>query len=199
MRRLFYLVIIVILVLLFASASCITITRPSSGSSQGSSAPEKTSPQSSMASGLTDIKAQIEADKQKENQYLSVIKASGLPVISVYLIDVSYKDKALVVVMNYEKMIGAISPGYFVAAGIKALSQIALLKTLDLTGITYVTVTLNDAKERTISEAGVRAADMLSYRSAKITQQQFIKLTASKVEDRFAAFDAMTKGAKESK
>lgn len=139
-----------------------------------------------------DTQKRAAEQQQKENQAIPSIKAAGLPVTTVYIIDVSAQEKVLVAVLDYEKMIGGISPGYFVVAGVNALSQLASQKTFDVSGVSYVTVALNDDKGRTISESGVPSADLLSFRAGQMTQQQFTKLIASQVEDRFAAFDAMT-------
>ena len=115
--------------------------------------------------------------------------SSGLPVSSVFT-QLDDGGQVLVIVLDYSKLSVGSSDGAFITAAVQSLVKIAGIKTLDLSGITYVTVGLKDKNGKVFIEAGVKAADVDAFRTGKMTQTQLIKKTAAKVIDRFAAWGA---------
>jgi hypothetical protein len=140
------------------------------------------------------IDPQLALEQQREDKAKSVLQTSGLPVLAAFIEPTDAGKKVLVVVLDFNKLALEKSPGAFITAAVQSLVKVAGVKTLDISGISYVTVALQDSKERIIIEAGVQATDIDAFRTSKINQSQFIKRTIVKIEDRFAAWDAKNKG-----
>lgn len=137
---------------------------------------------------------QVALERQKEDNAEAVLKAAGLPVLNTFFEPTDAGEKVLVVVLDFDKLPLENAPGAFITAAVQSLVNIASIKTLDISGISYVTVALQDSKERIIIEAGARASDIDALRNGKMTQTQFISKVAAQVVDRFAAWDAKNKG-----
>lgn len=121
----------------------------------------------------------------------SQLKAAGITTQAVYIGDAAGGKKTLVVVIDYSKSLLSSSPGAFITAAVDALIKVAGVKSLDLSGLSYITVALRDSKDRIIMEAGAPAGDADAFRKGQVTQSQFGRKIIIQVMDRFAAFEAM--------
>jgi hypothetical protein len=137
-----------------------------------------------------------DTSSQKATQVRSLLQAAGVTAQGVYIEDVGEGKKTLLVVIDYSKLPINSSPGGFITTAVQALIKVAAVKSLDLSGLSYITVALRDSKARIIVEAGVPAGDADAFRKGQIKQSQFVKKIAIKVMDRFAGFEAMGKSSK---
>ncbi len=146
---------------------------------------------------IGDLEAQINTTQQAVNQRTDKTKAllvsSGLPVTGIYFEPTTQEKQVLLIALDFAKLEVGSKPGSFITSAVQSLVKIAGIKTLDLSGITYVTVVLKDSKGRIIIKAGAQSSDIDAFRTGKIAQKEFIKRSVAQVEDRFAAFDAMKK------
>ena len=133
---------------------------------------------------------QLALKEQKENKAKTLLISSGLPVAFMFIEQIDKSNQILMVVLNYDKLSVGSSEGAFITAAVQSLVKVAGVKTLDLSGITYVTSALQDSKGNVFFEAAAKAADVDSFRTGKLTQTQLIKRIAAKVTDRFAAWGA---------
>lgn len=148
----------------------------------------------------TQLAPPVDTSYQKSTQARAQLQPSGLPVQAVYIETADGGKKVLLIVVDYKQVSSslslALSPGAFITVGIQSLIKVAGVKGLDLSGISYITVALRDDKGRIIFSSCAAATDADAFRKGQITQAQFIKKITFKVEDRFAAWDAMTKKSK---
>jgi hypothetical protein len=128
---------------------------------------------------------------QSTDNVTAAIRSSGLPVTGAYVDSTNEGKKILLVDLDYSKLPTGSKPGSFIVSAEQSLVKIALIKTINLTGIYYVTVILKDTQGRIIIQAGALSSDMIALGKGTLSQSTFISRSVAKVEDRFAAFDAM--------
>jgi hypothetical protein len=142
----------------------------------------------------------VDTSFQRATQALTQLQSSGLPIHAVYIEAASGGKKVLEVVVDYKQLPSspslALSPGAFITLGIQSLIKVAGVKTLDLTGIAYITVALRDDEDRIIFTSCAMATDADAFRKGQLTQAKFVGRTSFKVENRLAAWNAMIRKSK---
>jgi len=130
---------------------------------------------------------------QKVTDVKSTLISAGLPVTGVYIEPIKDGKKVLLVVVSFDKLNVGSKPGSFIVSSLQSLVKIAMIKTINLSGIDFVTAAIKDSNGRIIVQSGASSSNVDAFRNGKISQSTFIQQTVTQVEDRFAAFDAMTR------
>ena len=129
----------------------------------------------------------------REAQAASVIRAAGIPITAVHIVPTEDGRQALVVGLSYERLVSALNDPSGLGSGIDALTRVAGVKAVDLTGIGYVTTTIVDAEGRPILAVSAPAATVGAFRDGKATRTDLIRALAFKGESRAGLIDAVRK------
>lgn len=131
------------------------------------------------------------ADAGRVAQLTQQIRASGLPVTSVLLVEAPDGQQALVVAMPFDKLVSGLNQGFGVAESVDAYVKLAQLKTLDLKGLGYLTTAVVDEQGRPILSVSAPAGAIDSFRSGTSTRRDLIRAIAFKGESRAGLLDAV--------
>jgi hypothetical protein len=153
--------------------------------------PPALSPQVSQTldQSRTKITSYQQITANKENQFLTQLKAAGIPVNSVYLLDTNKGEPVLLLDFTLEGI-----SGNFMTSMVRSLTALADNKNLNFAGLNYVTLGLRDSQDRIIFEVTARTTDIDRYRSGKITQKDLLSASAAKVVSRSGASEALLEG-----
>lgn len=119
--------------------------------------------------------------------------AIGIPVTAAYILMAPDGQETLVVAMSYGRLASALNDPTGLGSGIDAFTRLAGLKTMDLTGLGYLTTTLEDDEGRPIIAISAPTAAVESFRSGSGTRTELIRAVAFKGESRAGLIDALRK------
>lgn len=119
--------------------------------------------------------------------------AAGIPVTAAYILMAPDGQETLVVAMSYGRLASALNDPTGLGSGIDAFTRLAGLKTMDLTGLGYLTTTLEDDQGRPIIAISAPTAAVESFRSGSGTRTELIRAVAFKGESRAGLVDAIRK------
>lgn len=137
----------------------------------------------------------IAADPGAERAAAVVREATaiGLPVTAAYILMAPDGRETLVVAMSYGRLASALNDPTGLGSGIDAYVRLAGLKSMDLTGLGYLTTTLEDDEGRPIIAISAPTAAIESFRSGSGTRTELIRAVAFKGESRAGLIDAIRK------
>jgi hypothetical protein len=142
---------------------------------------------------LEQSRAQINAFQQvtlnKENLFLTQLKAAGIPVSGVHLVDSEKGEPVLLLDFTLQGI-----SGNFMTSMVNSLLKVAENKDLKFAGLRYLTLGLRDSQDRVLFEVTARTADIDRFRSGQMTQKELLSASAAKIVSRRGVSDALAKG-----
>ncbi len=155
--------------------------------------PPPLSPQAKAELGkvVASVAAPFQTTTQREEQAARQLQSTGLPVSGVYLVESVKGEPILSVSLDYDNLVGGPDPGASLALGVQSLTKIVETRSLDLSGIGYLTLVTRDGEGRVLLAITASAGDIEGFRSGRTTRQQFIRATAAQIQSRTAIVDLL--------
>lgn len=119
--------------------------------------------------------------------------AAGIPVTAAYILMAPDGQETLVVAVPYAQLASALNDPTGLGGGIDVFTRLAGLKSMDLTGLGYLTTTLEHDDGRPIIAISAPTAAIESFRSGTGTRTDLIRAVAFKGQSRAGLVDAIRK------
>ncbi|MDO8689972.1 MAG: hypothetical protein Q7R39_08180 [Dehalococcoidia bacterium] len=148
--------------------------------------------QAELGKVLASVGSPFQTTTQREDQATRQIQSAGLPVSGVYLVESVKGEPILCVSLDYDRLVEATAPGAALAQGVQSLAGIVEAKSLDFSGIGYITVVTRDKEGRVLQAITASGRDIESFRNGQITRQYLIRATAAQIQSRTAVLDLLT-------
>ncbi|MCL5109824.1 MAG: hypothetical protein M1401_13340 [Chloroflexi bacterium] len=130
---------------------------------------------------------------EREAAVLKQLQATGLPVTGVWIVETAKGEPNMTIGLDYERMGSGSDPGRALAEGVRAFASAVQAKSVDFSGMTYVTMAVRDDAGRVVVAMTGTTPDIEAFRSGKITQKQFLAKTAAQIQSKEAAVDLVWK------
>ena len=130
-----------------------------------------------------------QAMREREQQALKQVQATGLPVGEVHVLETALGEPILTVGLDYERMTSGSDPGQMLGEGVQSFVCAVEAKSFDLTGMSYLTMAVRDDGGRVLFAVTAATPDIEAFRTGKITRRQFIAKTAAQFQSREAGLD----------
>jgi hypothetical protein len=95
--------------------------------------------------------------------------------------------------LDYERMTSGSDPGQMLAEGVQSFVRAVETRSVDLSGMAYVTMAVRDDAGRVLFAVTGATPDIEAFRAGKLTRKQFIAKTAAQIQSREAALDFVAK------
>ena len=144
---------------------------------------------------LEELRERLEAPRReksrREEETLAQLQAAGLPVTGAFIVETGGGEPALLLGVSYAQMQRGSISSAGLEEGVQALLRVAETRTVDLTGLTYVTVAVRDSQGRTLFGVTGATADVERLRAGQISRGDFVRATAARAESRLGGAEAL--------